>query len=68
MDEKFGAKTTACIIGPENAASIRLAQRAGYREYCRSAFKGSQVIQFRRNGVLAESGAAGPLHPADLEK
>jgi RimJ/RimL family protein N-acetyltransferase len=52
MDEKFGAKTTSCIIGPENAASIRLAQRAGYREYCRSAFKGSQVIQFRRKGVL----------------
>ena len=48
MDEKFRAKTTACIIGPENAASIRLAQKAGYREYCRSEYKGSQVVQFRR--------------------
>jgi RimJ/RimL family protein N-acetyltransferase len=58
MDEKFGAKTTACIIGPGNAASIRLAQRVGYREYGRSEFKGSQMIQFRRKGALGGAGDA----------
>ncbi len=52
MDEHFGATTTACIIGPDNAASIRVSQKVGYREYCRSDFKGSQVIQFRRKGAI----------------
>ena len=51
MDKKLGAKATACIISPENTASIRVAQKAGYQEYCRSEFKGSQVIQFRRKGA-----------------
>lgn len=51
MDEKFRNKSTACIIGAENAASIRVAQKAGYQAYCRSEFKGSQVIQFRRKGA-----------------
>ncbi len=55
MDEKFGAKTTTCIIGPENAASIRVAQKAGYHEHCRSAYKGSQVIQYRRHQALGGS-------------
>jgi RimJ/RimL family protein N-acetyltransferase len=58
MDEKFGVKTTACIIGLDNASSIRLAQKAGYREYGRSAFKGSQVIQFRRKGPHGGAGDA----------
>ena len=58
MDEHFGAKTTACIIRPENAASIRVAQRAGYREHCRSEFRGSQMIQFRRKGARGASGGA----------
>ncbi|MEZ5645603.1 MAG: GNAT family protein [Burkholderiaceae bacterium] len=58
MDEHFGAKTTACIIRPENAASIRVAHRAGYREHCRSEFRGSQMIQFRRNGARGASGDA----------
>jgi RimJ/RimL family protein N-acetyltransferase len=52
MDEKFEAKATACIISPGNAASIRVAQKAGYREYCRSELRGSQVIQFRRKFAL----------------
>jgi RimJ/RimL family protein N-acetyltransferase len=29
MGKQFGAKTTTCIIGLENAASIRGAQKAG---------------------------------------
>ena len=58
IDEKFGAKTTACIIGSENLASIRVAQKAGYQEFCRSEFKGSPVIQYRRNKAPVGSGEA----------
>ncbi len=55
MDEKFEAKATACIIGPGNAASIRVAQKAGYQEHCLSELRGSQVIQFRRQGFCGGS-------------
>jgi len=55
LDEQFGVKTTACIIGPENTASIRVAQKAGYLEYCRSELRGSHVIQFRRKGARGGS-------------
>ncbi len=58
MDEKFGARMTACIIGPGNAASIRVAQKAGYRAYCQTEFRGSEVIQFRRTSAHGVSGEA----------
>jgi len=48
MSRRFGGTTTTCIIGAENAASIRVAERNGYREFTRTEFKGSPVIQFRR--------------------
>jgi hypothetical protein len=47
MNWRFGG-TTTCIIGAENAASIRVAVKSGYREFTRAEFKGSPVIQFRR--------------------
>jgi len=58
MHEHVDVKPTVCIIGPENAASIRLAQKVGYQEHCRSVFRGSEVIQFRRKGALGASGGA----------
>lgn len=48
MDTHFSGQATACIISPENTASIRLAQKCGYREFARPDYKGSQVVQFRR--------------------
>jgi RimJ/RimL family protein N-acetyltransferase len=48
MDMQFCGLTTTCIIGVENAASIRVAEKNGYREFTRAEFKGSQVVQFRR--------------------
>lgn len=48
MDRHHAGATTSCIIDPGNAASIRVAERAGYREHARSDYKGSPVIQFRR--------------------
>lgn len=56
MDRRQGAGTTSCIIAPENAASIRVAEKCGYREFARSEFKGSPVIQFRRGQAQAVSG------------
>jgi RimJ/RimL family protein N-acetyltransferase len=47
-DRLLGGKTTTCIISPENVASIRVAEKCGYREFCRTDFKGSPTIQFRR--------------------
>jgi len=37
-----------CMIAPENAPSIRLAERHGYREFARSPYKGEPSILFRR--------------------
>lgn len=39
---------TVCLISPDNAPSIRVAERAGYREYARSSFKGSPTLLFER--------------------
>jgi RimJ/RimL family protein N-acetyltransferase len=48
IDGHFSGKTTTCIIDAANAASIRVAQKCGYREFVRAEFKGTPVIQFRR--------------------
>lgn len=48
MDTHFPGQTTTCMISPENAASIRIAEKHGYRQFAQSEFRGSPVIQFRR--------------------
>jgi len=45
---RFGVGTTSCIIAPENVASIRVAEKCGYREFARTTYKGAPTIQFRR--------------------
>ncbi|MCG7392969.1 GNAT family N-acetyltransferase [Microvirga sp. ACRRW] len=45
---RFGAARTACIIAPENAASIRVAEKAGYRELQRTTYKDNPTIMFVR--------------------
>ena len=47
-DVRFGAGPTTCIINPENSASIRVAEKCGYREIARTTYKGSPTIVFRR--------------------
>lgn len=39
---------TACIIHPENLASIRVAEKCGYREVLRTTYKGQPTVLFRR--------------------
>jgi len=47
-DGHFGATPTACIVAPEHAASIRIAQKCGYREHARTTYNGEATIMFRR--------------------
>jgi RimJ/RimL family protein N-acetyltransferase len=49
----FGpGRRTVCIINPENAPSLRLAERMGYRAYGRGAYKGAETVMFERiNGA-----------------
>lgn len=47
-DAHLPADRTVCIIHPENAASIRVAERFGYREFDRAAYKESPVVLFER--------------------
>lgn len=49
-DANFGAKPTSCIIAPENHASIRVAEKNGYREVQRTTYHGNPTILFQRPG------------------
>lgn len=37
-----------CIISPENLASIRVAEKVGYRQTASTSYKGAPTLQFRR--------------------
>lgn len=39
---------TGCMIHPDNAASIRVAERCGYEEFHRTTYKGGPTVLFRR--------------------
>ncbi|WP_025599304.1 GNAT family N-acetyltransferase [Burkholderia sp. WSM2230] len=47
-DEKWPGVATACIVAPENEASLRVAHKAGYREQVRTSYKGQPTIMLRR--------------------
>jgi RimJ/RimL family protein N-acetyltransferase len=49
-EEHFGPARLVCMIDPENAASIRVAQKTGFKEYARTTDKSSLVILFERQG------------------
>ncbi len=44
----FGRRDFVCMIAPENAPSLKLAQKLGYREYGRTTYKGEQSVLLRR--------------------
>jgi RimJ/RimL family protein N-acetyltransferase len=46
----FGKARTVCIIDPENLASIRVAEKCGYTEFQRTAYKGHTTLLFNRVG------------------
>jgi RimJ/RimL family protein N-acetyltransferase len=47
-DAHFGACQTACIIHPENLASIRVAEKCGYRKLRLASYKGQATMLFVR--------------------
>jgi len=47
-DMQFASARTCCIISPDNVASVRLAQRCGYREWRQTTYKDSPVTLFVR--------------------
>ena len=48
-EKHFGPKRTCCIISPENDASIRVAEKTGYREVAHTLYKDHAVIVFHRD-------------------
>ena len=48
---RFAPKKPVCLIAPENAPSIRLAERHGFREFQRSTYKGLPAILFRHEAI-----------------
>ena len=59
-DMHFSSEQTFCIIAPENAASIRVAVKCGYREFKATSYKGQPTLMFVRElhafaGQLANS-------------
>lgn len=43
-DEHFDGDRTVCIIDPENTPSRRVAEKAGYREFGRTDYRGEVVL------------------------
>jgi RimJ/RimL family protein N-acetyltransferase len=48
FDRAVGAERTYCLIHPDNAASLRVAARLGYREISRGRYKDHPVISLQR--------------------
>jgi RimJ/RimL family protein N-acetyltransferase len=47
-DAHFQSTRTACIIAPENLASVRVAVKCGYRESTLATYKGRPTVMFVR--------------------
>jgi RimJ/RimL family protein N-acetyltransferase len=47
-DARVGAPRLVCLIAPENAASVRVAGKCGFREAARAAYKGADTLVFER--------------------
>ena len=47
-EANHGGMPVTCIIDPDNAASIRLAGRHGFREFARSTYQGTEILIFRK--------------------
>lgn len=56
----FGPVTTCCLIDPANLASIRVAEKCGFRETERVPYEGSTVLLFAASFGLRAAPGAGP--------
>jgi RimJ/RimL family protein N-acetyltransferase len=48
LEGALGPQRTVCIIDDENRASVRVAEKCGYRELTRTQYKGSTVVMLER--------------------
>jgi RimJ/RimL family protein N-acetyltransferase len=51
-DANLAAAETACIVALQNATSLRVAAKLGYRETARTTYKGEVTLVFRRPRAL----------------
>jgi RimJ/RimL family protein N-acetyltransferase len=47
-DGHFGKVRTVCMVDPSNTASLRVAEKCGYRQYGQATYKGSPSLLFER--------------------
>jgi len=47
-DRHFEGARTACIIAPDNLASVRVAEKCGYRQSQIASYKGQPTLMFER--------------------
>jgi RimJ/RimL family protein N-acetyltransferase len=48
-ETRFGKDAvTGCLINPDNQASIRVAKKCGYKEFCRTTYKDHPALIYRR--------------------
>jgi len=50
-DSHFGSVRTVCLIHPENLASVRVAEKCGYKEWHRTTYKGQPTLLYARNNT-----------------
>lgn len=50
LESTLEPQRTACIISPENLASLRVAEKLGYREFTRSEYRSAPIVMFERGG------------------
>ena len=55
-DQQFHGARTVCLIHPENAASIRVAEKCGFREHQRTKYKEHDVILLERERISQSHG------------
>jgi len=47
-DVRFAGSRTVCMIHPENVASMRVAEKCGYREYERTSYRRQPIVLLSR--------------------
>jgi len=51
FEAKLGPGRTVCIINPENAPSLRVAEKLGFARFGEAEYKGKTVIKLRRDAI-----------------
>lgn len=52
IEQSRAPTRTVCLIHPENVASLRLADKLGYREFDMASYKGELYAMLARNGSV----------------